>query len=192
MVKFTKKLQKAIDTASKLHHGQMRKCEARLPYVSHLFSVAMILAEYTDDETIIIAGLLHDTLEDVPGYTYEMLKADFGKKVADIVRGVSEVEGVAEMKSLPWLQRKELYLKKLSTDKEAALLVSAADKIHNLLSFAEEYQKNGECVRRSFHSSKKDQWWFYQEILRIIKSRIKHPLVGRLEKVLKQSKKLFT
>ena len=53
--------------ACRLHLNQVRKADEGLPYISRLFSVAWILSSYTDDEDTIIAGLLHDILEDVPG-----------------------------------------------------------------------------------------------------------------------------
>ena len=64
-MELTKKIQKAINLASKLHHGQIRKGDGELPYISHPFSVAWILNQYTDNEDIIVAGILHDILEDV-------------------------------------------------------------------------------------------------------------------------------
>jgi len=95
-MKLTPRISDAINYASKLHSKQFRKGDSTLPYVSHLFAVAWILSEYTDDENIIIAGLLHDSLEDIEGYTYEDLESDFGKRVADIVLNVSEDKVTSE------------------------------------------------------------------------------------------------
>ena len=55
-MKLTAKIQKAIDLASMLHIGQVRKGNDDLPYISHPFSVAWILSEYTDDEDVVVAG----------------------------------------------------------------------------------------------------------------------------------------
>ncbi len=63
----TQRLREAINMACRLHPNQVRKADEGLPYISRPFSVAWILSSYTDDEDTIIAGLLHDILEDVPG-----------------------------------------------------------------------------------------------------------------------------
>ena len=89
-MEITPKIQKAINMASQLHIGQTRKGGPDLPFIVHPFSVAWILANYTDNEDIIVAGLLHDVLEDVRGYKFDNLKNDFGEKIAKIVKEVSE------------------------------------------------------------------------------------------------------
>ncbi|MEK7182016.1 MAG: HD domain-containing protein, partial [Patescibacteria group bacterium] len=61
----TPQIDKAIQRATVLHHGQERKGTGA-PYIVHPYAVAFLLAHYTDDEDVIIAGLLHDVLEDVP------------------------------------------------------------------------------------------------------------------------------
>ena len=86
----TPSLDEAIKLASHLHRNQTRNDNNKTPYISHLMSVAMILTHVTDDKDIVIAGLMHDSLEDVPHYTYDMLVEDCGKRVADIVKHVTE------------------------------------------------------------------------------------------------------
>lgn len=77
----TLRLRAAINIARRLHLNQARNADEGLPYISHPFSVAWILSSYTDDEDTVIAGLLHDILEDVPGYYYNDLQKDFGTEV---------------------------------------------------------------------------------------------------------------
>ena len=62
MITLTPKIQKAINTATTLHKDQKRK-GGEYPYAVHLFSVAWILKDYTEDEDVIVASLLHDVLE---------------------------------------------------------------------------------------------------------------------------------
>jgi (p)ppGpp synthase/HD superfamily hydrolase len=83
MMKFTPTIYKAINLAAALHEGQESKGDG-LPYIVHPFSVAMILMEYSQDEDIIVAGLLHDTIEDT-GYTKEQMKEEFGERVTSLV-----------------------------------------------------------------------------------------------------------
>ena len=59
---YNAQIERAIKKAATLHRAQNRKGEDDLPYVTHLFSVAVILSQYTSDEDVIVAGLLHDTI----------------------------------------------------------------------------------------------------------------------------------
>ena len=68
----TKKIHDAIIFAAKAHEGQRRK-GTDIPYITHPFEVAQILMEAGCDETLIIAGLLHDTLEDTEVYLFGWL-----------------------------------------------------------------------------------------------------------------------
>src|SRR3989344_7317154 len=113
----TPRIDEAIRLACRLHSNQIRKDNQQTPYISHLVSVAIMLSEATNDEDIIIAGLMHDTLEDVPHYTYENLIVDCGARVAEIVKHVTEPldANKLENEQLPWLKRKEEYLKNLRT-----------------------------------------------------------------------------
>ncbi len=188
-MKLTVKIRKAINIAASQHSGQKRK-GVKLPYIIHPFSVALILSEYTDDEDVICAGLLHDVLEDAQDYTYENLQVDFGPKVAKIVYQVSEAKEWLKDnfdKAGTWRQRKKLYLKMLQRASLEALMVSAADKIHNLLSMQEAYYLLGDSLWESFNASREDKFWFYQEVLNVIKKRLSNPIVNELGKILSQT-----
>jgi hypothetical protein len=181
-MKLTKKIQKAIDLASRLHLGQTRKGEQDLPYISHPFSVAWILAEYTDNEDIIVAGLLHDVLEDVKDYGYADLKNDFGEKMARIVRGVSEDKdpNVSSDEKATWEERKQKYLQNLKKESRSALLVSAADKIYNLRSMVAAYQLQGEALWERFNAPADKRLWFYEEMVNALKGRIDKRMLAEL------------
>ena len=75
-------IEKAYLFAEKKHEGQIRKSGD--PYISHCIGVAMILADLQGGPATIIAGLLHDTIEDT-GTTKEEIEKEFGKEVADLV-----------------------------------------------------------------------------------------------------------
>ena len=80
------KIIKAYNFAEYAHQGQLRNSGE--VYLVHPFNVAMILADLNMDGTSIIAGLLHDVVEDT-SYTYETLSKEFGEEVADLVDGVT-------------------------------------------------------------------------------------------------------
>lgn len=189
----TKKIERAIVLATVLHQNQKRKMNG-VPYIIHPYAVAFLLAHYSDDEDVIIAGLLHDTLEDVPFYTEEKLCAEFGERVCRIVKEVTEAYTEEEKKhpykrAASWLMRKEGYLKYLKDDSEEALLVAAADKIHNMRSFLDEYQIHGEIIWEHFRTDKEKMLWFYNEATQIICSRLEHPIVIELKKIFEEFEK---
>ena len=86
---YSYRIEQALRAATILHKDQVRKGSVPIPYVSHLFAVAMIASDYTDDEDVIIACLLHDTLEDTD-YTAQDLEEDFGGAIRELVEAVSE------------------------------------------------------------------------------------------------------
>lgn len=190
-MKLTQKIQQAINLASRLHLGQVRKGDSGLPYISHPFSVAWILSNYTEDEDIIVAGILHDVLEDVKGYYYDDMVRDFGERVAHIVKGVSEDKdpNIESDEKATWEERKSKYLANLENDSDEALMVCAADKIHNLQSMISAYKEKGDALWDNFNSPKEKKLWLYQEILKFMKERLNNPIVNELEEVYDQAEK---
>ncbi|MFA7377621.1 MAG: HD domain-containing protein [Patescibacteria group bacterium] len=182
-MKLTQKIQKAINIASKLHLGQIRKGEGDLPYISHPYSVACILSEYTNNEDIIVAGILHDVLEDVKGYYYADLAKEFGEEVAKIVKGVSEDKdpNIENDEKATWEKRKNKYLDNLKDESQESMMVCCADKIHNLRSMIEAYKQQGDKLWERFNSPADKKIWFYEEVLDILKGKINSKIVKALE-----------
>lgn len=186
----TPKIQKAINTASTLHLAQSRRGDGSLPYIVHPFSVAWILQNYTDDEDVIAAGLLHDVLEDVEGYEFSDLEKDFGPKVAKIVAEVSEKQEDDNGNRPKWKERKDQYLENLKIASVEAMMVAAADKIHNLKSLGEDYLKQGETIWVHFHGKPRDSFWFYEEAARILRQRLQNKITEELDLTLERVKKI--
>lgn len=181
---FTPQIDEAIKLAAHLHRNHTRIDKNSTPYISHLVSVAMILSEYTNDEDIIIAGLMHDSLEDVPDYDYEKLLLDCGERVAKIVTHVTEPldANKSEIDQLPWLTRKEAYLKNLKSGGKESAMVSAADKIHNTESLIRVANDEREAHLSRFKSSLKNRVWFHEQVLEIVKEKLgdSHGLTKKL------------
>ncbi len=179
---FTPNIQKAINIASRLHAGQVRKGSGDLPYISHPFSVAWILAQYTNDEDVVVAGLLHDILEDVKNYRFDDMVRDFGERVAQIVKGVSEDKdpNVESDEKATWKERKSKYLQGLEHDSTEALMVCAADKIHNIQSMIDDSALQGESFWAKFNAPNDEKIWFYSEVARILETRLTNPIVKEL------------
>lgn len=184
----TPRIEKAIVRATVLHQSQKRKISG-VPYIVHPYSVAFLLAHYTDDEDVIIAGLLHDTLEDIPEYTEEMLREEFGERACAIVKEVTEDFTQAEkedhsIRGNNWRARKEKYLANLSNDSKEALLVATADKIHNMRSALDEYRIHGDSVWEKFKRNADNLIWFYTEAAKVINEHLDHPLVEEMNRLL--------
>lgn len=120
-------LTRAMMFAAQKHADQRRKGEKAEPYVNHLIEVADLLAQHTggQDMDLVIAGVLHDTIEDTKT-TYEELKREFGENIADIVRECTDD------KSLPKQERKRLQVEHAPHKSDRARMVKMADKISNL------------------------------------------------------------
>lgn len=180
-------IQKAINKATELYNGKVRKGDG-LPYIVHPFSVVLILLDYTDDENIIVAGLLHDVLEDVSGYSEFDMERDFGKKITQIVKEVSEEENLGREN---WKERKQGYLAHLQNASYEAMMVCAADKIHNLRSLIDAYQKYGKKIFKEFNASMEEKLDFYGKVLEILERKLQNDIVKELKNVYKTAKTIL-
>lgn len=120
-------LIRAIAFAADKHRNQRRKDAEASPYINHPIALANVLANEgnIEDEDVLVAAILHDTVEDTETSPHELIEL-FGRKVADIV-----VE-VTDDKSLPKQERKRLQVEHASHISGSAKLVKLADKICNL------------------------------------------------------------
>ena len=169
-------IEKAINFAAKAHVGQTRK-STDIPYISHPFAVGMILQQFKCSDEVIAAGILHDTLEDT-SVTIEELSKHFGDKVTKLVEAASEPD-----KSLPWKERKQHTINALKSAFIEEIQVITADKLHNLKSIRADIELQGEVVWDRFNRGKRDQHWYYSNMVKALSPRKKEfKLIGKLEK----------
>ncbi len=122
-------IAKAYDLAEEMHRGQLRKSGE--PYLIHPMNVAEILADLGMDEDTIIAGLLHDVVEDTE-YTNEQLIQDFGEEVALLVDGVTKL-GSLKFESKEEKQAENLRKMFLAMSKDIrVIIIKLSDRLHNL------------------------------------------------------------
>src|SRR5258705_4980242 len=136
----------AFAFSAKHHDRQVRK-GTKLPYLTHPANVAVILTRYGCANDTIVAGILHDVIEDCvrEGYTRPMLDQrigdKFGPNVLDTVLGVTYRRHDDEGVELSADERKSDYLDRLSEANEKARWVCAADKVHNVSSIIADLRR---------------------------------------------------
>jgi len=159
---YTKKIQEAIKLAIETHEiNQKQKRKGKdVPYVVHPLTVGLILASAGAKEDVIVAGILHDTIEDSleeKKVTYEIIKEGFGVAIADLVLSVTEQD-----KTKSWEDRKREAIEHVKAFSQESLLLKSADVLSNTTEMLEDYKQNGEAVFKNFGAAKAD----------IIKNRI--------------------
>jgi (p)ppGpp synthase/HD superfamily hydrolase len=169
----------ALQFASGLHQRQVRK-GTDVPYIAHLISVCALVLENGGDEDQTIAALLHDAMEDQGGLpTLAVIARLFGPRVAAIVRECSDSESSDPAHKLPWHQRKQAYLDHLRQASPDALLITAADKLHNARDILACYREMGDDLWGRFNpdASKTDHLRYYRALVRSFQERPESPKV---------------
>jgi RelA/SpoT family (p)ppGpp synthetase len=124
-----KKIEKAFNVAKDAHHGQKRKSGEN--YINHPLSAAAYLADYELDHETIMAAILHDVVEDTE-ISLENLGRTFGKKVAELVDGVSKLDKI-NFNSKEEADAANLRKMILAMSNDIrVLLIKLADRRHNL------------------------------------------------------------
>lgn len=178
---YSYRIEQAIRAAAILHRDQTRKGIVPLPYVTHVYAVALIISDYTESENAFIGGLLHDTLEDTD-YTAEELREDFGENVLTIVLAVTEPQDSVERK-YTWKERKKVYAAQLRTAPVESLMIAAADKIHNMRTTVEEYYNDHERYLKEYGGSLDERALMYQDISNTLNTRLNNSIVTEFNHV---------
>lgn len=185
------KIFKAINFATFAHKGQVRKGKPDVPYVTHPLAVGIILAKTGADEDTVVAGILHDTIEDCEpqgSITKETIEKEFGADVAKMVDDVTEQD-----KSLTWAIRKQRAIEHIPQMNHGSLLVKTADQLHNMTDQIEDYRKDGDKLLERFSSSKQDQLERYKKLIPALeKAWPDNPLVGDLKKAFSEIERILS
>ncbi len=150
-------LHKAISFAAEKHKDQLRKGSCT-PYIVHPVEVMMLLSECGCSDECIVAGVLHDTLEDTDTSKAELAE-QFGERVAYLVAAESED------KSKSWKERKQATIDKLPNAEYDTKMICLADKLSNLQSMVYDYDTVGERLWPRFNADKDSIAWYYRSII---------------------------
>ena len=146
-------LNKAIIYAVEKHAGQLRK-GTQIPYIVHPMEVLALLNEMRADMTVIIAGVLHDTVEDTSATIDDIIR-EFGEDVAELVGNHTED------KSKTWFQRKSQGLRELAEGSFDLKCLVLADKLSNVRNMYRDYMIEGEEYWDRFNAPFEKQAWYY-------------------------------
>lgn len=171
------KTLEALEFAAIAHQDQRRKGADKVPYISHPAMVGTILARGGFGEDIVVAGILHDVIEDT-SFGYEDISKKFGVEIAKLVLHVSE------NKSLPYLERKQKYLDNLKTAPMEALAVSMADSMANLMSISIYENIYHNEVETEYKNTVNNLIKNGSAKLEIISKRMQHPLIAQWQELL--------
>ena len=135
-------INKAIEFATRAHAGQFRK-GTRRPYIVHPIEVGDIVSTMTQDEEIISAAVLHDTIEDCEGVSREILAREFSERVAG-------------------MERKSATIEHIRNAPREVQMVGLADKLSNMRDIDRDYPVYGEELWNRFRmKDKKIIGWYY-------------------------------
>ena len=174
-MKLTNMYAEAVAYASIAHATQTRK-GTDLPYICHLLGVSSLVLEAGGDEELAIAGLLHDVAEDQGGKPrLNDVRDRFGKRVADIVEACSDSLSEDPTKKAPYEQRKRDHIEHLRDASDDALLVTAADKLHNARAIHADLLVHGPDTFKRFNGTAEQILWYYKGILDVLEDRKASP-----------------
>lgn len=173
---YTTRFDEAVAFAVDSFRDVFRKATG-IPYISHLFSVTALVAEYNGDEDQMIAAMLHDWLEDIDGATPDALRARFGDRVTDLVIALTDSN---EQPKPPWRERKERYLAHLHHASPDVKLISAADKLHNCRMIRRDLAMHGPRVFQWFRGEQVGTLWYYRSVVTALEDGWTHPILVAL------------
>ena len=149
-------LSKAIHYATDMHNRQLRK-GTDIPYIVHPLETMQILLSMGADTHLLIAGVLHDVLEDTDAKAEDIVRM-FGQDVCDLVQMHSED------KSLSWEARKQHTIDSLKTGPMRYRMLVMADKVSNLRATVRDYMALGDDVWLRFNQGREMQSWYYSGV----------------------------
>jgi (p)ppGpp synthase/HD superfamily hydrolase len=209
---YSERLDRALVLAAAVHEVQVRKGTS-VPYIIHPYQVALILDRHGWPEDVVVAGALHDVLEDAkcekpefrkrlrtvcPGLTGapededgfrralgEHIRDAFGGPVLEFVSHVTEDKKTEQGERRPWKTRKLEQLESVKKAGREVAALKAADVLHNARSIARDLRATGVGVMARFNAPPDDVLWHYRSMAELVGHALgtDDPLARELESV---------
>ena len=161
------KVETAIQYALLAHAGMKRKGKER-PYILHPLEVLCIVSTMTEDEDVLAAAVLHDTVEDT-SVTLSDIREHFGERIASIVASESENKRENQSAESTWRIRKQETIDHLKSSDRDVKLICLGDKLSNLREIARDYALLGNALWERFNQKDKAMHrWYYDSILELL------------------------
>lgn len=179
---FSPQYERALQFAARAHRQQVRK-GTDIPYITHAVHVSVILLRHGFDEDVVIAGVLHDVVEDC-GVAPQELEAFFGAEVARLVEAVSERKR-SDGGERSWEERKTEAIAHLRNGDSKIAALKGADALHNIHSIIADLALVGAAVWQRFKRGPDQMLWYYREILAAVRGALgDHPIVAELARAI--------
>ncbi len=197
---FSPLLEAAVRLAARGHYHQFRKQSpddpgdesssrpffpSRIPYIAHLMGTMCILARLGVRDEVLAAAILHDYLEDVPDPDgREQIRRTLNDEVLALVLEVTEQKRRELNVVDTWEVRKREQIEHLESMPAEAVLIKAADVLHNLLSLIADLDaaEDPEAVWEPFNAGPERQLWYFSGVIDAVRRRLgDHPLVVDLD-----------
>ena len=196
------RLYRAIQFAARAHEGQKRKGKNPAPYICHPVFVGMELLRLGCDEATIVAGILHDTIEDgFPILPREIMdnwvKKEFGANVLQLIQSVTEPKDPTmskEEKKRTWESRKNAYLEQLKSAPVEARAIACVDMWANILELKQTLKEEGPDALKLFNvdmEKKLKHWQRELELFAKDKDYLHSRLIADMEDILKDIQRLI-
>lgn len=185
---YSERLKRAISFAIKTHeiYQKQKRKGKDVPYIVHPLLVGLILSRAHASEDVVIAGVLHDTIEDSVAdkrVTAQMLQERFGETVAELVVSVSEDQRLSS-----WDERKSAARALIDTYSHESILIKSADTIANVTEMLDDIEKQGDAVWKFFAAGKEKTLAHYLQVIEALHVRypdspLSHDLVALAERL---------
>lgn len=154
-------VDKAIVFATEAHHGTERRGKG-FPYIVHPLEAMAIVATMTNDEELLAATVLHDTIEDTD-VTFEDISREFGPRIAHLVATETDVRYATDGTKLTWKERKQRDMNNLKASSREVKIIAMGDKLSNMRAIARDYKTMGDALWQIFRvKDKATHAWRYR------------------------------
>ncbi|MFA5163432.1 MAG: HD domain-containing protein [Patescibacteria group bacterium] len=190
----------AINLATRIYDGIKRE-GSDLPYITHSFSVFLIVKDHSDDVSTQVAALFHDFFKKEipkpdakdPGqiYDYTDLVLMIGISAARLVDEISHYRDSQNGALLDWRSSKYEALGDFHRLSPPAKIIFAANQVHNLFSLVEDYKHKKMRIWEIFGVSEELMATYYRDIMQTLVTHFHHPLIQRYYDIFREACQLF-